>query len=255
MTMRVNAVKRKITAGEPVHGLFCSIPAPALVEMIGYGGYDFVVLDTEHTQLDPQQLENLIRAAETTALTPLVRVPSNDPGAILRALDAGALGIVVPHVCSRADIDTAIKAAYYTPIGMRSLGSGRTTRFGSADPVQHLAAANAEIMMVPLLEDADGVEAIDDILTGGNIDLVLPGPGDLSQSYGVPWQLRHPLVLSAVDRLHNACSNHDVPFGAIVRTTERYAHWHEAGVRAFVHGDAADMAAAALRNNLAVLRS
>ncbi|MQA62545.1 MAG: siderophore biosynthesis protein SbnG, partial [Actinophytocola sp.] len=89
--LKPNAVKRKLRDGDEVYGLFCSIPAPALVEMVGCAGYDFVVIDSEHTLVDPQQLENLIRAAEAVDLTPFVRVPEADPGAILRALDAGAM--------------------------------------------------------------------------------------------------------------------------------------------------------------------
>ncbi|MGK8555804.1 HpcH/HpaI aldolase family protein [Nocardia gipuzkoensis] len=251
---RPNQVKRKLTAGEPVHGLFCSVPAPAVVEMIGCAGYDFVVIDTEHTQLDPGGLEHMIRAAEAAGIAPFVRVPPHDPGAVLRALDAGALGIVVPHIRSRADVDAVIRAAYYAPVGMRSLSEGRSTGFGLADPIEHLARANAEIMLIALIEDADGVDAIDDILSGGGIDMLLPGPADLSQSYGVPWQLRHRLVRSAVERLHSACIAHGVPFCAVVRTPERYAHWRAAGVDAFSCGDVATVTAAALRHGLTELR-
>ncbi|MFF4607058.1 HpcH/HpaI aldolase/citrate lyase family protein [Streptomyces sp. NPDC001339] len=247
--LRPNAVKRKLAAGEEVHGLYCSVPAPALVEMVGCAGYDFVVLDTEHTLVDPQQLENLIRAAEATGLTPFVRVPEDDPGAILRALDAGAMGIVVPHVRTRADVDRAVRAAYYAPKGMRSLNGGRVPGFGLIDMPEYVARANAEVMLIPLIEDAEGVDAIDDILSGGGIDLVLPGPGDLSQSYGVPWELRHPRVRDAVHRVHTACAGHGVPFCAMARAPERRAQWRSDGVTAFVLGEASDVAATALRDH------
>ena len=248
--LRPTAVKRKLAAGQEVHGLYCSVPATALVEMTGCAGYDFVILDTEHTLVDPQQLEHLIRAAETTGLTPFVRVPEADPGAALRALDAGAMGIVVPHVRTRSDVDAALEAAYYAPKGMRSLNGGRVPGFGLLDPVEYIRQANAEVMLIPLIEDAEGVDAIDELLTGGGVDLVLPGPGDLSQSYGVPWQLRHPLVLDAVHRLHTACAAHGVPFCAMARSPERRAEWRAEGVTAFVLGEASDLAATALRSHL-----
>ncbi|MEU8916887.1 aldolase/citrate lyase family protein [Streptomyces nigrescens] len=190
--LRPNEVRRKLGAGEEVYGLFSTLPEPTMVEMIGCAGYDFVILDTEHTLVDPRRLENLIRAAETAGLTPFVRVPEADPGAVLRALDAGAMGIVVPHVRGRADIDATIRAARYAPEGMRSLNGGRGPGFGRIDPAEYLRRANAEIMVIALLEDAEGIEAIDEILSPGGVDLVLPGPGDLSQSYGVPWPVRHP---------------------------------------------------------------
>ncbi len=248
--LRPNAVKARLRAGEEVHGLFCTIPAPALVEMIGCAGYDFVVLDTEHTLADPQQLENLIRAAEAVELTPLVRVPEADPGAVLRALDAGAMGVVVPHVRSRADVDAAITAARYHPEGMRSLNGGRVPGFGRIDLVEYLARANAETMLVAMIEDAAAVDALPDILHGGGVDLVLEGAADLSQSYGVPWQTRHPVVRTALRRIHQACRDADVPFCAIPRSREDHQEWRAAGVRAFVLGEERSLAARALRAHL-----
>ncbi|WP_043262936.1 aldolase/citrate lyase family protein [Streptomyces sp. CT34] len=248
--LRPNEVRRKLAAGEEVYGLFSTVPEPAVTEMIGCAGYDFTVLDTEHTLVDPQQLENLIRAAETAGLTPFVRVPEADSGAILRALDAGAMGIVVPHVRRRADICAALRAARYAPEGMRSLNGGRGPGFGRIDPAEYIRRANAETMLIALIEDAEGVEAIDDILAPGGVDLVLPGPADLSQSYGVPWQLRHPRVQQAVRTLRDACARHAVPFCAMSTTPERRAEWHADGVHAFVLGEDRDLMARALREHL-----
>ncbi|PFG57256.1 4-hydroxy-2-oxoheptanedioate aldolase [Amycolatopsis sulphurea] len=251
--LRVNKVRAKLAAGERVYGLFSVIPEPVLVEMIGCAGYDFVVLDSEHTLVDPQQLENLIRAAEAVDLTPFVRVPVAAPGAILRALDAGAMGVVIPHVRSRSDVDEAIRAARYHPEGLRSLGGGRAPGFGAIDGTGYLARANAEIMVIPLIEDAEGVAAIDDIVAGGGVDLVMPGPADLSQSYGVPWQVRHPLVQEALKRLHTACAGHGVPYCPITRNRDSHRRWLEAGVTAFVLGEERDLAATAFRQHLATV--
>ena len=248
--LRPNEVRRRLAAGEEVHGLFSTVPDTAVVEMIGCAGYDFVILDCEHTLVDPQQLEHLIRAAEATGLTPFVRVPEADPGAILRALDAGAMGIVVPHVRERADVDAAIRAARYAPEGMRSLNGGRGPGFGRIDLPTYIEQANAEIMVIALVEDAEGVTAIDEILSPGGVDLLLPGPGDLSQSYGVPWQVRHPRVQEAVRTLRAGCARHDVPFCAMSTTPERRAEWHADGVRAFVLGEDRDLTARALRGHL-----
>jgi 2-keto-3-deoxy-L-rhamnonate aldolase RhmA len=248
--LRPNAVTARLRAGAEVYGLFCAIPAPALVEMIGCAGYDFVILDTEHALVDPQQLENLIRAAEAVELTPLVRVPEADPAAVLRALDAGAMGIVVPHVRSRADIDAAIAAARYHPEGTRSLNGGRVPGFGRIDLVEYLGKANAETMIVPRIEDAIAVDALPEILDGGGIDLVLEGAADLSQSYGVPWQTRHPRVRAALRHIHEACRDAALQFCAIPRSREDHQQWRAAGVRAFVLGEERSLAARALRAHL-----
>jgi 2-keto-3-deoxy-L-rhamnonate aldolase RhmA len=253
--LRPNAVKAKLAAGEEVYGLFCAIPAPALVEMIGCAGYDLVILDSEHSLVDPQQLENLIRAAEAVDLTPFVRVPEADPGAVLRALDAGALGVVVPHVRRRSDLDAAIRAARYAPEGMRSLNGGRVPGFGRIDLAEYVRLANAEIMVVPMIEDAEAVDNLPEILAGGGADLVLEGAADLSQSYGVPWQTSHPLVREAVRRIQSACTEYDVPFCAIPRTRSDHSRWRVAGVRAFVLGEERALTARALRAHLADHRS
>jgi 4-hydroxy-2-oxoheptanedioate aldolase len=248
--LRPNAVRRRLVAGEEVHGLFCSIPAPPLVEMIGCAGYDFVVLDTEHTLVDPQRLEDLVRAAEAVDLTPFVRVPEGDPGAVLRALDAGAMGIVVPHVRCRADVEDAIRAARYAPEGMRSLNGGRVPGFGRLDLAEYVRLANEEVMVVPMIEDAAGVDDIDAILEGGGVDMVLEGAADLSQSLGLTWQTRHPDVLAALQRVQVACAAAGVPYCAVPREPEDVARWAERGVRAFVLGEERGLAARALRSHL-----
>ncbi|GAA2360130.1 aldolase/citrate lyase family protein [Saccharopolyspora halophila] len=248
--LRPNTVKARLAAGEEVHGLFCSIPSPPLVEMIGCAGYDFAVLDSEHALVDPQQLENLIRAAEAVDLVPFVRVPEADPGAILRALDAGAMGVVVPHVRRRADVDAAIRAARYAPEGMRSLNGGRVPGFGRLELTEYVRRANEETMLIAMIEDAEGVEDLPAILGGGGIDMILEGAADLSQSYGIPWQTRDPRVREALRRVHAECAAHDVPFCAIPRTPEDHAGWRAAGVRSFVLGEERGLAARALRDHL-----
>jgi 4-hydroxy-2-oxoheptanedioate aldolase len=248
--LQPNAVKRKLRDGQEVYGLFCSIPAPALVEMIGCAGYDFVILDSEHTLVDPEGLENLIRAAEAVGLTPFVRVPESDPGAILRALDAGAMGVVVPHIRSRADVNAAIRAARYAPDGMRSLNGGRVPGFGLIDLTEYVRLANEEIMVVTMIEDAEGVEALPEILAGGGVDLVIEGAADLSQSYGLTWQTRHPEVTDALHRMHTVCTEYHVPYCAVPRAPEDHTAWRERGVTAFVLGEERGLAARALRGHL-----
>ncbi|MBO1268819.1 HpcH/HpaI aldolase family protein [Arthrobacter cavernae] len=236
-------------------GLYCSVPAPTLVDMIGHAGFDFVILDTEHSLVGDAELAALLRAAQASGLDALVRVPESDPGSILRALDAGATGVVVPHVRCRADVDAALRAARYFPDGMRSLGGGRASNYGVGDPREVIRRANAEVVVAVLIEDREGVDAIDEILAGGGINLVLPGPGDLSQSYGVPWETRHPLVRGAVEAIHEACLRHSTPFAPMTTNPEAHARWRAAGATSFVLGDAQDLAARVIREQYALAGS
>lgn len=235
--LRANELKRRLNAGQNVYGLINSIPAPLVVEMIGYAGYDFVILDLEHVGVNPQTLENSIRAAECSGLTPLVRVPGVQPDTILRVLDAGALGIVMPRVQNSEQARQAVQASRYYPLGQRGISGGRITGFGALDLQSYMAQANREIMVVAMIEDGAGVENIDAIAAVPGIDMILEGAIDLSQSLGFPGQAQHPDVQAAISRVAAACATHGVPFCAIPRVDGQHEAWCEAGVKAFLVGD------------------
>ena len=117
MRIRENATKRRLAAGGTVFGIFIPFGEPGLVELCGIAGFDFVIIDMEHGAIDAPQCENLIRAAEVADVTPVVRVSTTEPAAILRLLDAGAQGIMAPHVNSREDAARAVAAVRYPPLG------------------------------------------------------------------------------------------------------------------------------------------
>lgn len=168
--LTVNRLKEKLRTGQKVFGLIASIPAALTVEMIGHAGYDFVIIDMEHVMINPETVEHMIRAAEATYITTLVRVPEVDTKQILRVLDSGAQGIVIPHVESREQMEKLVQAAKYSPLGKRSLSSGRPAAFGKGSLVDYMKQANEQIMLVPMIESRLGVERIADILS-------VPGPG------------------------------------------------------------------------------
>lgn len=248
--LRRNVLKQKLLEGETVYGLFSSIPFPVMGEMIGCAGFDFVIIDTEHVCVNPETLENMIRAAETVHLTPLVRVPDSSPGPILRALDAGALGVVVPHIRTKEEAEASVAASRYYPLGNRSLNGGRPAGFGKTDLKQYIQTANDEVMVVMMIEDREGVEHIDEIVSVSGIDMVLEGAADLSQSYGIPWQTRSPMVTQALQRVQEAANRAGIPYCAIPRVEEDFPAWHDKGVRAFVLGDDRGIAFRALTAHL-----
>ena len=113
--MRTNALKAKLGAGQRVVGALLTINSADLVELFGHLGYDFVFLDGQHGGLSVETARELVRAAELTGMTPLIRVPRNDPAVILDYLEIGAGGIIVPDVASRADAEAAVRAVKYPP--------------------------------------------------------------------------------------------------------------------------------------------
>lgn len=251
--MRPNLLKRKLGAGGQVFGLFCSIPAPASVELAATAGYDFVIVDTEHTLINPETLENMIRTAEALGITPLVRISSGsgaDAKEILRALDGGAQGVVAPCVESAEAMRRIVAACKYHPQGMRSLNAGRPGAFGRDKLAEYVLKANEEIMVVPMIESLAGVRNIDAILDVPGVDLVLEGAADLSQSCGQPWNIHAPAVQDALRQVHQACARAGIAYCAIPRAEDDHARWRAAGVAAFVLGDERGIAFRALRATL-----
>lgn len=253
--LRTNRLKRKLRDGQIAIGLIASIPIPITVEMIGHAGFDFVIIDMEHVMINPETLENMIRAAELVGITALVRVPEVNSKDILRLLDSGALGIVVPHMESREQAERLVQAVKYFPEGKRSMNSGRPGVFGKGDLVEYMRRANEETMIVPMIESREGVERVEEILTVPGIDMILEGAADLSQSYGVPWQTRSLIVKQGLDRVFESAQRIGVPYCAIPRIDADYTAWIEKGVRAFVLGDERGISFRALQTRLRTFRT
>lgn len=248
--LRPNLLKQKLLGKQPAFGLFCSIPSPVAVELVGEADFDFVIIDTEHVLVNPETLEGMIRAAEALGMTPLVRVSGDDPKEILRALDGGAQGIVVPGVESAEQMGRIVAACKYHPQGSRSLNSGRPGAFGKHSLADYVRRANDEIIVVPMIESLAGAERIADILAVPGVDMVLEGAADLSQSCGLPWQIAAEPVQQALQRIHQACDRAAVPYCAIPRAEGDYAAWAARGVSTFVLGDERGIAFRALQAKL-----
>lgn len=193
--MRTNVVKQKIKAGQPVFGSFCNLYAPAIVEICGHAGLDFVVVDAEHGPMSPQECEHMVRAAEVSGLTPIVRCAQNLPQVMLRYLDIGALGIHIPMINRGADAEAFVRAAKYHPDGRRGLAGVRAGGYGIAMPLsEYVVAANRETMLVAHIETTEAVDHLPEILAVAGIDVIFIGPTDLSHSLGYPGRPQEPEV-------------------------------------------------------------
>ncbi|WDM23001.1 HpcH/HpaI aldolase family protein [Paenibacillus polymyxa] len=235
--MRINTLKEKIERKQPVFGLFVSIPHPVIIEMIGHAEYDFVIIDLEHAATNMESVEELVRAADLAGMTPLVRISKVERVEILKVLDCGAQGIVIPHVEQREQVEEAVRHAYYHPLGMRSLNSGRPGVFGKYPLTGYIQEANEQVMVVPMIESVEGVRQSASILSHPQVSWVLEGAADLSQSLGVPWQTEHPDVQRALGALYEAAKQCQVPYATVARSKEDMALWAERGVYIYVLGD------------------
>jgi 4-hydroxy-2-oxoheptanedioate aldolase len=167
-----------------------------------------------------------------------VRVLRNDdPEAVMHALDLGAQGILLPHCRSAADARRLRAAALYPPLGNRGFGPGRGALWGRVPLDNYFSASNDNVLLLALIEDPEGVDAVDEIAACG-IDVLWVGSGDLAMSYGVPGQRQHPRILAAAEKILTACQRHGVAAGFPVGTLDEAKWAREQGYRAIGFGGA-----------------
>jgi len=210
--MRENAMKRHWREDRPALGGWLSIPSAFSAEMMAHQGLDWLCIDMQHGLIDYETALAMLQAISTTSTTPVVRVPWNDQAIIMKMLDAGAYGVIVPMVNSRADAEAATAACRYPPQGIRSFGPIRAVYYAGFD---YFAYANREVCCIPQIETATAVENLDEILSVPGVDAVYVGPMDLSISLGLPPQMDSevPAYVEARQRILEACRQHGVVAG------------------------------------------
>ena len=205
MFSRLNRTKEKLLGGGYVLGVFVGIPSPRVVELCGVSGFDYVIIDCEHGPIDPATCEEMVRAAEVTGMTPIVRVPGHDPKVILRYLDVGAQGIMAPNVNSVREAKAVVDAVKYAPIGRRGLGPGRSAAYGLIRPLREYAPdENAQTLVIAQLENISAMEEIEDVVRTPGIDAFEIGTADLSASMGYPGESSRPEVQEVVAKFVTA---------------------------------------------------
>ena len=199
-------------------GPFLKIPSIEVVEIMKAAGFDFVVFDSEHSMLSVSDLNVLISVARALELPPLVRVPDHNYGDMQRILDAGATGILWPHVSNAEECRTVVRAAWHPPVGTRGSGGGmRAGGWGISrdNDIDYRKDGRERVMRVPMIEEIGAVEKADEILSVEGIDGVFIGPGDLSMTMGK--KPTDPEVLDAVERTFQVAKSKNVPVATLAR--------------------------------------
>ncbi|MDE2776388.1 MAG: aldolase/citrate lyase family protein [Chloroflexota bacterium] len=191
-------LKAKWRRGEPSAGMWLSLTDITVADMIRDVGLDWVAIDTEHTAIDLQSLQNLLIALGDTPT--IARVPGNDPVHIKRVLDMGADGVIVPHIYSAKDARLAVAACKYPPQGVRGTGPRRPSRYG-LDEKGYLAAANDSTIVVIMIETVGVVEDFAAVLEVEGLDACMIGAVDLSASMGLLPAFDDPCVIAAIDQV------------------------------------------------------
>ncbi|MDX6598210.1 MAG: 4-hydroxy-2-oxoheptanedioate aldolase [Gaiellales bacterium] len=230
------SLRARLLAGESTTGCFLGLGSPSVTELLGHVGFDWLVLETEHSAVDVAQLEHMLRALGASGSTPIVRVPPRDPVFIQRALDLGAGGVIVPLIRSAEEAREVVAATRFPPQGTRSFGPLRAARY-SLDYARYLETANDEMLVGFIIETREALESIEEIAAVPGVDVLFLGLFDLCLSLGVdPLALPLPEVDAAIERVLGAGARHGVAVGHSARSRDELEQLRARGFRFIGYG-------------------
>jgi 4-hydroxy-2-oxoheptanedioate aldolase len=211
-----NKVKETIMGGGKAFGTFFELGSMNVMECLGRTGLDFVIIDNEHGPFEAESSADFIRAAELGGLTPFARVREISRPAVLKLLDVGAKGLIVPCVETVEQVEKLVEYAKYAPIGKRGFCPTRKDAWGFDYPAtegmkENMRICNEEALLIPQCETVGCLEHIEEITAMEGVDGIFVGPFDLSISMGIPGEFQNPEFLAAVARILKACQdNHKI---------------------------------------------
>lgn len=206
--MRINKTREKLMRGEHVIGTFFHSGSSLVMDAIGLSGMDYVIIDKEHSPIAIETAADLIRTCEARDITPFVRIKEVSRSSVLKLLDLGAKGLIVPNLHSVDEVKKLIEWAKYKPIGDRGMAMGRGVDFGlGTDPDiwKHWANVNEQTMLMPMCETRELLENIEAVCAMDGVDGIFVGPCDLSISLDKPGEFFDPVVVDALKRITKAC--------------------------------------------------
>jgi len=224
--MRANRLREIWQSGKPASNCWLTLGHPFTAELVAHQGWDSVTVDMQHGVGDIGTMVAMLMAVSASATVPLVRVPWNEPGPVMRALDAGAYGVICPNIETSEECERFVGACRYAPKGYRSVGPLRAPLYAGADYLKH---ANATVLAIVQVETRKGLENVDAIAAVEGLDMLYVGPSDLGLSLGRQprGDQTDPVVVEAID--------------AILRSARR------AGLKAGIYCSSADYAEAMMK--------
>jgi 2-dehydro-3-deoxyglucarate aldolase len=205
-------IKKKLSDGQPTIGSWMQLPDTSVAEIMGKSGYDWVAIDLEHGRFSQQILPDLFRALELGGTVPFVRVARSEVSDVKQALDAGAMGIILPMIESGHQLSKAISAALYPPKGDRGVGYCRANLFGGRFD-KYLENIAPEIVIIAQIEHIRAVEVLDEILSLPELSGIMVGPYDLSASMGLTGQFEHPRFVEIMGKINDKTTDYKMPMG------------------------------------------
>ncbi len=202
MNYRPNPLREKLARGEAVYGTCICSFSPHMAGLAGTCGFDFVRIDNEHAWRQDESLEHVIRAALLSGCAPIVRIDKDEPYLARKALEVGALGLIIPEVKEACEVAAAVRAAKFPPLGERGFSTlCFSGGYGTSNAAEWMAWSNAETLVGAMIEKPEAVENIEAICAVEGLDFLLFGPADYSVAVGLPGPDKgHPQVQQAIAR-------------------------------------------------------
>ena len=249
--MKDNRVLQNIKNGKSAIGCFLGLGSPTVAEMMGLAGMDWLVVETEHNALDSSEVQQMLMAIGNTDAVPVVRVPNRDQVFIQRALDMGAMGILVPGVRTAEEARAIVSYTRYPPVGVRSWGPLRASAY-TLDNDDYLERANDNILVSLILETRDAVKNLDEICAVPGVDVLTIGPWDLSLELGLdPRQLPLQQVEEISVTALEVARRHGVEVGVSANTPEGLRERQAQGFTFIQYGPDYALFAASVTDGLA----
>ena len=207
----INYTKQKMLNGEKTLGTFLELGTANAVEALGYSGLDYIIIDTEHGPYTEESAMEFIRAAKMSKLSPFVRIKEISRPAVLRMLDIGAEGLIVPCIQTVEEVKSLVKHGKYFPLGERGFFFARASGYGNEDFAKSIdgytAKCNYETMILPQCETLGCLQNIEEIASIDGVDGIFVGPYDLSIALGMPGKFNEPEFVAALERILKACKD------------------------------------------------
>ena len=252
--MRENKALSAWRANRQTLGAWLSLANAHTAETLASLGFDWLCIDLQHGLLDFQDLTRMLPAISTTDATPLVRVPWNEPYEIMKALDAGAYGVIVPMINNRLEAEQAVAACRYPPEGIRSFGPIRAALYGGAD---YATEANTQIACIAMIETAEGLGNLQEIVATPGLDGIYIGPSDLALALDLTprGDNDHPRHAAAVQRILDACQAQGLAAGIHTSSAKFAGRYLEQGFHFVTLGSDYRFMLRAAKEDLAAVRA
>lgn len=253
--MLTDVLKKRFKNGEVLYGPFIDSCCEDLVEICGLGGFDYAIIDSEHSPCDPAVAVRLVRAAEVRSMPTIVRVNNTLAPTILKMMDIGSAGIMAPLVHTAEQAGDIAQAVRYYPAGRRGTALMRASNYGFTPIQEYFDKTNAEAFVMVQAESADSIKNLDAISRTDGVDSVFIGPYDLSQSLGIPGQVESERLLGIIKDAGKTIRDAGKVPGILAVNVEKAKLFKEWGYQLIAYVTDLDIFSRAVRETVASLKA